>query len=102
MALRYLRRPLKSAEHNAAHGDAARKPKGKRSRHKPGEFVPVYDNACLPRPVVDVKPDECEQLARALAYFCVACGREHTSGEVRCSDVTQAETLVIEAIKRAQ
>lgn len=102
MALRYLRRPLKSAEPNAAHGDVARKPKGRRGGRRPGGFVPVYDEACSPRLSVEVKSDECEQLARALAYFCVACGREHTSGEVRCGDVTQAETLVIEAIKRAQ
>lgn len=102
MALRYLRRPLKSAEQKAAHGDAARKPKARRSRRRSDGFVPVYDEACSKRSAVDVKPDECEQLARALAYFCVACGREHASGEVRCSDVTVAETLVIEAIKRAQ
>jgi mono/diheme cytochrome c family protein len=36
---------------------------------------------------VNVTPEECEQLAGALAYFCAACGREHASGDVRCLDV---------------
>lgn len=104
MALRYLRRPLKLAVQNAGHSDAARDSKAKvrRGRRKPGEFVPVYDEACSPQTAVDVKPDECEQLARALAYFCVACGRHHASGEVRCRDVADAEALVIQAIKRGQ
>lgn len=102
MALRYLRRPLKLAEQHVAHSDAARdKAKGRRGRRKPGEFVPVFDEACSPQPAVDVKPDEREHLARALAYFCVACGRQHASGEVRCHDVADAEALVIQAIKRA-
>lgn len=104
MALRYLRRPLKLAEQNAGYSDAARdnKAKVRRGRRKPAEFVPVYDEACAPQPAVDVKPDECDHLARALAYFCVACGRQHASGEVRCRDVADAEALVIQAIKRAQ
>lgn len=102
MALRYLRRPLKLAEQNAAQGDTVRKLKGRRGGRKPRGFVPVYDEACSPPSAVDVRPEECEQLARSLAYFCVACGRQHASGDVRCGDVAEAETMVIAAIRRAQ
>lgn len=47
---------------------------------------------------IAVTPEEREQLAQALAYFCVACGREHVTGEVRGCDVARAEAEIIAAV----
>ena len=62
MSVRYLRRPVKSGGREMAANHSS-------------------------RPVIDVTNDECEPLAQALAYFCVACGRMHASGEVRDGDI---------------
>jgi hypothetical protein len=96
MALRYLRRPPKAAEKSASRKDAKRKD-GAASKAR--GFVPVYDEACAPPCAIDVTPAEREKLAHALAFFCVACGREHTTGEVRDPDFRCAEAEIIAAIK---
>jgi hypothetical protein len=41
-----------------------------------------------------VMPEEQVVMARALAYFCVACGRDHASGEVREADICCAEMKI--------
>jgi len=87
MGLRYLRRPPRPAVRNEAGG---------KSRHG------VAAQKEPPAQVVEVMPGECVEMARALAYFCVACGREHASGDIRCRDVAVAEADIIETIKRAQ
>lgn len=51
---------------------------------------------------VKVTKEERERLAEALAYFCVACGREHVSGSVRHDDLACAEAEITAVIRRAQ
>ncbi len=92
MAMRYLRRP----------------PKPKPSSRKPGALQAGRAAAAqdlvgpVAQPMIEVAPDEREKLAQALAYFCVACGREHASSSVRCNDVACAEAEIIAVISRAQ
>jgi len=88
MALRYLRRPLKAASRKS---DVR---KAKRS-------MPLRHDAAAGLPAVEVTSDECAKLAQALAYFCVACGREHASGDIRDGDIACAESEIIDVIKGA-
>lgn len=74
MAIRYLRRPPK--------------PVGGKSKRAPAP--------------VEITPAEQAAMAKSLAFFCVACGREHTSAEVREGDVCCAESKIKSVIRRAQ
>jgi hypothetical protein len=89
MALRYLRRPPKLA---------ARKREGRPAK---GAASTAADCGAAV-PVVEVMPEESAKMAQALAYFCVACGREHPSGEIRDGDIRCAEADIISVIRRAQ
>ena len=51
---------------------------------------------------VKVTNEERGRLAEALAYFCVACGREHASGSVRHDDLACAEAEITAVIRHAQ
>ncbi|MEQ1773519.1 MAG: hypothetical protein ABL891_07015 [Burkholderiales bacterium] len=53
-------------------------------------------------PPVEIGLDEREKMAQALAYFCVACGREHASGEMRHDDIVCAEAEITTLVRRAQ
>jgi hypothetical protein len=77
MAIRYLRRPPKPA--------AA---KARASKH--------------PAPTLEVMPEEQKAMAQSLAFFCVACGREHPSPEVRGDDVCCAQAKIEAVIRQAQ
>jgi hypothetical protein len=89
MALRYLRRPPKLA---------VRKREG-----RPAKAVTSTEaDCCAAVPVLEVMPEESTTMAQALAYFCVACGREHPSGEIRDGDIHCAEVDILSVISRAQ
>ena len=88
MGVRYLRRPVKPAGEKMAAGKRSRAAAGGRQGG--------------PRAPVVVTEEERERLAEDLAYFCVACGREHASGGVRHDDLACAEAEIITLIRRAQ
>ena len=88
MSVRYLRRPAKARAAKKAAVSA------KAAHATPGGSV--ADAA--PVASIAVEPEECEQMAQALAYFCVACGREHETGEVRGCDIARAEADIIAAV----
>lgn len=88
MSVRYLRRPVKARVGKKA--VAARVKNALPGGSSSGVIA------------VDVTSDEREHLAQALAYFCVACGREHAAGEVRACDVARAEAEIIAAIRHCQ
>ena len=87
MALRYLRRSPKTAVR-------------KRDVHTRMGKLAVADKAG--KPALEIAPDECAKLAKSIAYFCVACGREHASGDVRDGDLACAEAEIVALIRRAQ
>lgn len=89
MTTRYLRRPPKPAALKVA----ARKVK--RAAVNPAHAAP-------PAATPEITPNERAVLAESLAYFCVACGREHASGGVRHDDIACAETDIDAVIRRAQ
>lgn len=53
-------------------------------------------------PPLEVTADEQAAMAHSLAYFCVACGREHASAEVREEDVCCAKAQIQAVVRRAQ
>jgi hypothetical protein len=73
MAIRYLRRPPKPAAAKA------------RAAHR-----------------VEVTPEEQAAMAQSLAYFCAACGREHSSPDVHPDDVCCAEARIKAVIRETQ
>lgn len=83
MAIRYLRRPPKPATCKVA------VQKSKSAGVKPASADAVV-----------ILPGEHAALAQALAYFCVACGREHPSGGVRQCDIVRAEGEILSVINR--
>ncbi len=85
MSVRYLRRPMKARA-------TAKATKG--ANVTPGTKIA----GAVP---IDVTREEREQLAYALAYFCVACGREHASGDVRGCDIARAEADIVAVIRRS-
>jgi len=87
MSVRYLRRPVKARAKKAVASRGTKALPG-------GNAVSVI--------AIDVTSEEREHLAQALAYFCVACGREHATGEVRACDVARAEAEIIAAIRHCQ
>ena len=89
MALRYLRRPPKPA---------GRKAVARKMKHG----LAAAEKSAVRGSAIEVADDECTKLAHALAYFCVACGREHTSGEIRECDLARAQAEIIDVIRRAQ
>lgn len=89
MALRYLRRPPKLAV--------------RKRREQPARGLTSPEACCSANvTVVEVMPEESTKMAQALAYFCVACGREHPSGEIRDGDIHCAEADIVSVISRAQ
>ena len=83
MAIRYLRRPPKPAKSKAAV-----------QKSKSAGIKPLRADAVV------ILPGEYTALAQALAYFCVACGREHPSGGVRQCDIARAEGEILSVINR--
>lgn len=79
MAIRYLRRPPKPMS-------------GKGGTRAVNHAVPP----------LEVTADEQAAMARSLAYFCVACGREHDSAEVRKEDICCAEAQIKAVVRRTQ
>ena len=89
MAIRYLRRPPKRTSQKADVN------KGKRTLIKPVHSAPAEQP-------LQITPDERVALAESLAYFCVACGREHASGNIRHGDIACAEAEIASVISRVQ
>ena len=92
MAIRYLRRPPKPVERVVTR-------KIKREFHKPA-LQPAALAAGDTAP--EVLPQERSAMAQALAYFCVACGREHVTGGVREDDICSAESQIDAAMRRSR
>lgn len=88
MALRYLRRPPKSSGRFTAAAKAVR-------GASPANAAKTSE---LAAPAVT--GEERDVLAKSLAYFCVACGREYPDGEVRACDIADAATQIETAIYR--
>ena len=87
--IRYLRRPPKPA---ARKGEAR---KVERAPVNPANAAPAAHS-------IEIEPGERAALAESLAYFCVACGREHASGGIRHDDIACAEAEIAALIRRAQ
>lgn len=79
MAIRYLRRPPKPMA-------------GKGGRRAVNRAFPP----------LEVTADEQAALARSLAYFCVACGREHDTAELSQEDLCCAEAKIKAVVRRIQ
>ena len=85
MALRYLRRaPKASGRYAAAKAESGASP------------TPVAKTLLPP---LEVTAEERAALAKSLAYFCVACGREYPAGDVRACDITDAALQIDAAIQ---
>ncbi len=82
---------------NRKHSRTAKPKGGKKAIVKRPLAARVDGPAALQPPVI-VTEQERKHLTEALAYFCVACGREHTSGSVRHDDIVSAEAKIIKLI----
>ena len=89
MVMRYLRRPPKPTLRNAALRKVERPP------IKPADAAPAVCS-------VEITSEERAAVAQPLAYFCVACGREHASDGVRQGDVVCAEAEIAALVRRAR
>ena len=86
MVINYLRRPPTPTLRNAVLRKVERAPT------KPA-------NAAAAVCSVEITLEERAALAQPLAYFCVACGREHASGGVRQGDIVCAEAEIAAVIR---
>lgn len=71
-------------------------------RRTPKRPAKVAANMAVTSRALEVTPDERVVMARALAYLCVACGREHASGDVREADICCAEMKINAVLKGEQ